>query len=566
MRVTDPEAKLHVVADAVAAIAGSLDLDVTLRAIVEAGRDVTGAGYGALGVLGPDRRIARFITSGVTDEQIEAIGPYPTGRGILGVLIDEARPVRLANLGDDPRSSGFPPHHPAMTSFVGVPVRARGKVFGNLYLTEAPSGEFSEDDERLLVLLANHAGIAIDHAQTFAEARQQAADARRAARARASLTDIAGSILRERDVLQVMSALASEARELVSARLVGIGVAEELTQTIRFPVAVGDGAEELRDRQAPLDDVISGAVLRAGESMRLDRADGEWRGAGLRPIVPCRSQLIVPVVAGDETLAVILAVDSARDEGAFNEDDQDLLLALAPLGAIAFQTARAFRRSEAAAQLRRTEAEAVLRQDALRRVIEAQERERRRIAQDLHDNTAGALASIRLSVKRMERDAPPDLAERLGEASRDISAAIEDLRDLIADLRPKVLDDYGLEPAVERLAHTVGRRTGLSVQFAPSGALGEVPDELATATYRIVQEALVNVARHAGARTVEISASAASGTLLVTVADDGVGVDAGAGNGFGLAGMQERASLVGGRVDVEPRAGGGTLVRFEAPL
>jgi two-component system sensor histidine kinase UhpB len=166
----------------------------------------------------------------------------------------------------------------------------------------------------------------------------------------------------------------------------------------------------------------------------------------------------------------------------------------------------------------------------------------------------------------MERDAPPDLAERLGEASRDISAAIEDLRDLIADLRPKVLDDYGLEPAVERLAHTVGRRTGLSVQFAPSGALGEVPDELATATYRIVQEALVNVARHAGARTVEISASAASGTLLVTVADDGVGVDAGAGNGFGLAGMQERASLVGGRVDVEPRAGGGTLVRFEAPL
>ena len=203
--VTDPEARLHVVADAVAAIAGSLDLDETLRAIVEAGRDVTGAAYGALGVLGADRRIARFIVSGVTDAQIEAIGPYPTGRGILGVLIDEARPVRLSNLRDDPRSSGFPAHHPPMTSFLGVPVRARGKVFGNLYLTEAPNGAFSEDDEQLLVLLASHAGIAIDHAQTFAESRQQAADARRAARARASLTDIAGSILRERDVLKVMA-------------------------------------------------------------------------------------------------------------------------------------------------------------------------------------------------------------------------------------------------------------------------------------------------------------------------------------------------------------------------
>jgi signal transduction histidine kinase len=564
--VTGSDNKLHVVADAVATIAGSLDLDVTLRAIVDAGREVTGAAYGALGVLGDDRRISRFITSGVTDEQIAEIGPFPTGRGLLGVLIDEARPVRLANLGDDPRSSGFPAHHPPMTSFVGVPVRARGRVFGNLYLTEAPSGEFSEDDERLLVLLATHAGSAIDHAQTFAEARQQAADARRAARARASLTGIAGSILRERDVLEVMRALASEALDLVSARLVGIGVAEELTQTIRFPVAVGEGTEQLLDREAPLDQVISGAVLRAGESMRLDRADGEWRGPGLRPIVASRSQLVVPVMAGEETLAVILAVDSRLEDGAFTADDQELLEALAPLGAIAFQTARAFRRSEAAARLRHTEAEAELRQDALRRVVEAQERERRRIAQDLHDNTAGALASIRLSVKRLERDAAPELAERLREVSGDLSSAIDDLRDLIADLRPKVLDDYGLEPAVERLARTVGHRTGLAVQFAPSGPLGEVPEELATATYRIVQEALVNVARHAGAKEVEISASAASGTLLVTVADDGVGVQSGAVDGLGLSGMKERASLVDGRVELEARAGGGTLVRFEAPL
>src|SRR5262249_45833295 len=160
---------------------------------------------------GPDRRIARFIVSGMTQEVVDRIGPFPTGRGILGVLIDEERPVRLRDLGADPRSTGFPPHHPAMTSFLGVPVRARGKVFGHLSLTEAPSGEFSEEDEKLLVLLAAHAGIAVDHAQTFAEAQQQAEDARRAARARASIAGIATTILRERDVSQVMAALAAEA-------------------------------------------------------------------------------------------------------------------------------------------------------------------------------------------------------------------------------------------------------------------------------------------------------------------------------------------------------------------
>src|SRR3954454_7911103 len=210
----DPDRKLELVADAVATLGASLDLDTTLNAIVDAARGLTGARYGALGVLGPDRRIARFIVSGISQELIERLGPFPTGRGILGVLIDDERPVRLRDLGADPRSSGFPPHHPPMTSFLGVPVRARGKVFGNLYLTEAPSGEFSEEDEKLLVLLATHAGIAVDHAQTFLEAQQQAEDARRAARARASIAGIAATILRERDIGEVMTALAGEARDL----------------------------------------------------------------------------------------------------------------------------------------------------------------------------------------------------------------------------------------------------------------------------------------------------------------------------------------------------------------
>jgi signal transduction histidine kinase len=562
------DARLDAIVAAGLIVAGSLDLNETLQHIVEAARGLTGAGYAALGVLGPDRRITRFLTSGLTPEQIERIGDYPTGRGILGAVISDEAPLRLRDLATDPRSVGFPPHHPPMTSFLGVPVRAHGRVFGNLYLTEAPSGEFSARDEQLLVLLAAQAGVAIGNAQAYEHARVQAEEARRSARARASLSDVAATILRERDAMKVMERLASEARDLVSARLVGIGLPEGLGTTMRFPIAVGERAEELRGREAPVDGLISGSSLMAGLPVRL--AEGEAEAGVLRPIVPSRTQLVVPVVADGEPVAVIVAIDSSR-VGGFTQDDQELLESLADLGAIGFEAARAFQRervrSEAIARLRQLESESEARREGLRRVVEMQEQERRRIAQDLHDTTAGALAAIRMSLKQLERDIGAEHAGRVQDARNDIALAIDDLRDLIADLRPKVLDDFGLQPALERLCDTVARRGDVPVRFEAIGDASAVPPDVATAAYRIVQESLTNALRHASAHLITVTSRTDDERLVVTVEDDGVGVRETPGpSGYGLGGMQERAAMVSGGVRLERPAAGGTRVRFEVRL
>ena len=180
--------KLAQVVEAGVAIARSLDLDETLQTVVEAAARVTNASYCALGVLGSDRRISQFITTGLSSDQRAQLGALPTGRGILGVMIGEVRPLRLRDLSEDPRSVGFPPHHPPMRSFLGVPIEGRGEVFGNLYLTESPEGMFSDEDERVVLLLAGMAAVAIENARLYADATEQTERARIAAQARGALS------------------------------------------------------------------------------------------------------------------------------------------------------------------------------------------------------------------------------------------------------------------------------------------------------------------------------------------------------------------------------------------
>jgi signal transduction histidine kinase len=550
----------------------ALDLDETLQAIVHAAREVTGARYAALGVLGPERRIVRFVTSGMTPAEVALIGSLPTGRGILGLLIDEDRPIRIRDIATDPRAAGFPARHPPMHSFLGVPLRAHGEPFGNLYLTEAPAGEFGDDDEAAVLLLAERAGYAVENARLYEEALEQAAEAQRAASARASIASIAAQILRERDVSRVMHSLAREARTLVGARIVAIGVPDEISRTVRFPVAVGEGAELLREREIPLDASLSGAVLAAGESMRLDDAPTSpvpdpATIAELGVTTLCS----VPMKAGEETVAVLSCLDQL-DGRPFTPADQEQLEGLASLGAVALQTARAFgrerARSEALSRLRQAEAQAEARRSSLVRVIKAQEDERRRIAHDLHDRTAGTLAAVQMHLKRLEREPDPAaLREGLAEARRTVGEAIDDVRDLIVDLRPKVLDDFGLGPALERLGDALARRSGLSVECAADDQVRSVRDDLATTAFRIAQEAVTNISKHARATRVRISAAIDGDALHLVIEDDGIGIDPDAAPaGYGLEGMRERAELVHGRIAISSPTGGGTRVQFEAPL
>ncbi len=551
-----------------------LDLDATLQAIADVAREVTGARYAALGVLGPDKRIARFITSGLTASEVTTIGRAPTGRGLLGALIDDARAIRLAKIADDPRSVGFPDGHPPMRSFLGVPVRARGEVFGNLYLTEAVGGSFTSEDENVITLLAVKAGIAIENARLYAEAQQAATLAQRSAEARASVNAMAASILHERDAGKLMGALAREAAALLEARLVVIGVPDEVSATIRFPVAVGADADLVRGVESPLDSAITGTAILAGESVRAE--DGAAIGADpISAAVGARTVLAVPMIAGDDAVAVIGVYD-ARSGEQLTEEDQDLLEGLAALGAVALQTARAFgrerARSEAVARLRQAEERTKAQRVTLRRTVEAQERERRRLAQELHDRTGGSLAALQMTLRHLERERDATrLAEGLAAASVDVTATIEDLRDLIVDLRPRVLDDLGLGPALERLADATSRTQGIVIHVAADHSVDALPATIATAAYRVVQEALTNVVRHAHANSVGVSAAVTGGGLVVVVEDDGVGIaerlpSVNDGGGYGLEGMHERAALVDGDLRIERPTGGGTRITLEVPL
>ncbi|HET6172768.1 MAG TPA: GAF domain-containing sensor histidine kinase [Gaiellales bacterium] len=559
--------KLAEVVEAGAAIARGLDLDETLQTVVEAAARVTRARYCALGVLGPDRRITRFITTGLTREEREALGALPTGRGVLGVLIDEARPLRLRDLSEDPRSVGFPPNHPPMRSFLGVPVEGRGGIFGNLYLTEAPDGVFTEEDERVALLLAGMAAVAIENARLYQDATEQAEQARRAAEARVALTSVAAVVLREQDLKVAMHRLAEEAVRLLRVRLVAIGVPDEFAGVVRYDVAAGPDAEDFDTTPVPIEGSFAGVVLLAGVSIHLDGRDSaalaSFPSAGR---FAGHDVIAQPVLIGDEGVAVLLAADD-EDGRPLGADEQELLQVLSTFAAIAVRTSRSLARerarAEALARLRQTQADAEAGRETLSRVIETQERERRRLAQDLHDRTAGGLASVLFALRRLEREVADDEQRAtLHEAREGVAAAIEDVRDLIADLRPKVLDDFGLGAALERLCVTVARRSGLAIAPELGDGLDRLSPDIATAAYRITQEALGNVVRHAKASHAQVSATVVDQQLVLEILDDGEGFGPGA-VGLGVEGMIERARMVGGRVELERPAAGGARVRFE---
>ena len=402
--------KLAEVVEAGTAIARGLDLDETLRAVVEAAARVTRAAYCALGVLGPDRRITRFITTGLTEEERERLGSLPAGRGILGVLIDEARPLRLGSLSDDPRSVGFPPNHPPMRSFLGVPVSGRGEVYGNLYLTEAADGAFSDEDELIVVLLAGMAAVAIENARLYQDATDQAQQARRAADARVALTAAAAAVLNENDLVESMRQVAREAVRLLDVRLVAVAVPDEFAGVIRYEVAEGPAAESFDTSPVQLADSFAGSVLLAGVSIHVDGRDtGALAGFVSAKRLAGHDVIAQPVVVGDEPAAVLFAAD--REDGSpLGADDQELLAVLATFAAIAVRTSRSLARerarAEALARLRQTQTDAEAQRETLSRVVETQERERRRLAQDLHDRTAGGLTSVLFALRRLERELP----------------------------------------------------------------------------------------------------------------------------------------------------------------
>ena len=537
--------RLRVLVDAGIALSSELSLDAVLRRLTETAASLTGARYAALGVIDPSGQgLERFVTTGVDAETYAAIGDLPRGRGLLGVLIHEAEIVRLHDIADDPRSVGFPPHHPPMHTFLGVPILLRGVAYGNLYLTEKHGGvDFTEEDEELTQLLAAQAAVAIENARLYESST-------RWLRQLESLNEIGTALASEIELEPLLGLVARRLRELVRARLVLIALPQGGAMTVA--AAEGDETQGIAGARLELGGSKAGRVLQRGRSERVDSVldDPEVDQLAARQL-GVRSALYVPLIARGRAIGVLIAHDREGSSPAFSDDDLRLAESLAGRAAVAVDLSERVGR------------------DALARVVKAQEHERKRLARELHDETGQALTSILLGLKPLEQSARTD-EERAAMASlRElVVSTLRDVRRLAVELRPSALDDFGLATAVERLADTFRDSTGMRVDVETR--LGEVrlPPEVETALYRIVQEALANIVKHAEATHVSILLTRKEFSVAAVVEDDGKGFDETdtGDNVLGIVGMRERVGLVGGRLAIESGSGSGTTVAAEVPI
>ena len=528
------------------ALADGLDLETVLRRIVDAAREVTSAQYAALGVLDASGEgLERFITAGLSEDEIARIGDLPRGRGVLGELIRRPRPLRLDEVGDHPRSYGFPVGHPPMHSFLGVPIRVRGEVYGNLYLTEKRDGEFNDDDEEAALRLADWAAIAIQNARLYGAVRERRNELQRTVEVLETNVEIARAIGAATELEPVLELVVKRGRALVEAR--GIALALVRGEELVISHAAGSMTGDLMGYRLPWERGTGGFTGQDHIPAQLEQA--------LARAANAKATLAVPLAFRDWPLGVLVAFDRASDGPEFSPDDKRLLVAFAASASIAVASAQ-----------RAT-------QRALHKSIEASESERARWARELHDETLQDIGALRVLLTTARNSGDPDaVAAAVENAIGRLGDMSGSLRGLISDLRPALLDQLGLIPALEAMVQRVAGDHSLEVDIEVDLAFegGRKPDrlspELELAAYRVVQEGLTNVVKHSGADRAEIRVVERDTTVEILIRDTGSGFDVSAAHeGFGLTGIRERVLQHGGNLELSSGPGRGTELRIHVP-
>ncbi|MGH3079355.1 MAG: GAF domain-containing protein [Gaiellaceae bacterium] len=543
---TDQGERLRILVDAGISLSAELSLDALLQRIVETAAELTGARYAALGVVHPSGRgLERFLTTGIDEKTYAAIGDIPRGRGLLGVVIREGKPLRLHEIADDPRSVGVPANHPPMHTFLGVPILLRGAAFGNLYLSEKHGGgDFSEEDEDVIQLLAAQAAVAIENARLYESST-------RWLRQLESINEIGNALASQLELEPLLAIVAGRLRELVHARLVLIAL-PDTDEALRVAAADGEIAAAQVGTRLELRGSKVGRVLERGRTERVDSVldDPEVDQRTAREL-GVTTALYVPLIVHGRAIGVVAAHDKVGDDPRFDDDDTRLAESLAARAAIAVDLSERVTR------------------DAMRRVVEAQELERKRLARELHDETGQALTSILLGLKSLERAVDSEEGREGVSSLRDlVVSTLQDVRRLAVELRPSALDDFGLAPALERLVDTYRQQASVPAHLEIYLGDERLSSEIETTLYRMVQEALTNVAKHAGATSVSILLTRTPSSVRLVVEDDGEGFDPGTARdgGLGLPGMRERVALLDGRLRIESAPGKGTTLAAEVPL
>ncbi len=547
------EHRLRRLIDVGRSLVAELDPEVVLHEVVSVAQELTGARYAALGILDEDRQgLERFIYLGIDEETRAVIGDLPRGHGVLGLLIEDPKPLRLKRVGDHPRSYGFPDGHPPMGNFLGVPIIIRGEAFGNLYLTEKVPDDFNEADEQAVTILAEWAAIAIDNARLYSRTEARRGELQRAVRGLEATTEIARAIGAQTDLEPILETIAKRGRALVEAR--SLLILLQQGSDLVVSASAGEQAAEIKGKRIPLEDSATGDVLRSLEPERVPDLATRLRISTRELGVHGESAILVPLSYQGRALGVICALDRLQGGPQFDDEDERLLAVFAASAATAVATAQSV-------SLERQ-----------RQRIRATEQERSRWARELHDETLQGLAARRVMLSSaLQRGSGPELEEAVRDAIEQTTADIENLRRLISELRPAALDEIGLAAAVEGLAERVAAATGAEVSQEVSIDLGpdepQLDPELQTTVYRVVQEALTNVAKHAQATRVELKVTRNRTQLEVEISDDGTGFDVSLeSTGFGVPGMNERVELVGGHLRISSDDESGTQVLAVIPL
>ena len=531
--------RMEALLGAVLSVSTGLDLDSTLRRIVQGAMELVDARYGALGVLDDHGTLTRFLPVGIDEQTQRLIGPLPTGHGVLGVVIEDDKPLRLSDISKHPMSNGFPPHHPPMHTFLGVPVRARGEVFGRLYLAEKSGGqEFNADDEVVVLALAGAAGIAIDNARLYEDARRRQSWLEATA-------EVSAALLGEEGTDQALQLIATRARELTDADYTLIAVPLGQDSDLGAPgeliveVCVGAGAEEILGRRIPVSGSTTGAVFSDHTPRSVPRLAFDVAAGGRIQFGPA---LALPLGTGQRPAGVLLTVRKAGSHE-FTDGELHLVSTFADQAALALERART--------QASHRELEILTDRD--------------RIAKDMHDHVIQRLFAIGLAMNGTHRRVrTPDVAERLNNHINDLDDVIRDIRSVIFDLQTEPGGAPHLRSELNDIIGELTQDVTVRTTVRMSGTLDAVPPELARHLHAVMREGVSNAVRHSRASNLFVTVSV-DRDVTVTIADDGIGMP-GSTARSGLHNLADRAVRAGGHCAITAPDAGGTQLTRTAPL
>ncbi|WP_084163629.1 sensor histidine kinase [Mycobacterium triplex] len=522
-------------------IGSDLDLDATLRRIIMSARDLTSAPYGALAIRDPEGALISFVHDGIDDETVKQIGPLPVGKGILSVSLLDTPALRLHDLTTHPAAVGFPEHHPPMRAFLAVPITIRGTVFGNLYLThDEPARVFSESDEVAARALAFAAAVAIDNAQVFERERTAVKWMDASREITTALLSSADSETRPLHLIAERACAITEAEQAIVLVPVDGDLPADENDTLIVSAAVGLNADEVVGQRVPVEGSTSGGVFRSGTPLITESMSYPIQAF---TDVGERSAIVMPLRA-HEQVAGVIAVARNADHPPFDDSYLDLVSDFAKHAAIALMLAEG-------------------RENSRQLTIVA---ERERIAHDLHDHVIQRLFAAGMDLQgTVARVRSPEVAERLNRTLDDLQTIIEEIRTTIFQLKSPLGSDGGFRNRIQRVVADLTGNRDIVTTVRMHGPMTAVGGELAEHAEAVTAEAVSNAIRHSGATRLTVDVSVAD-MLTVDVADNGCGIPADNPRRSGLANLSYRAEQVGGTCEVSTPDGGGTRVRWTAPL